>query len=291
MRSFVVGVDIGGSHITAAVIDLEKRQIQQDTLCRQMVDSNGSLEEIISSWCVAIWKCIKAIPEQSIYIGIAMPGPFDYAKGISYIREQNKFKALYAINMKEALATRLDIRACNIQFINDAVSFLNGEKIGGVARNHDRVYGITLGTSLGSALYKAGEANDANLWCSPFKDGIAEDYFSTRWFVQQYAGKTGKKINNVRELAAIFRDEVEVNEIFSEFGENFATFFIERLQFEEPEMIVFWGNISKSFDYFYPSLQRSLKEHAISVIVKKSTLNENAILLGAASCWTTQLAV
>lgn len=286
MNSFVAGVDIGGSHITAAVIDLGSRRVQKETVCRKLVDANGSLEEILSSWSEAIQNCINTIPDQEIYIGIAMPGPFDYAAGISYIKEQDKFNSLYAVNVKQAVASRLGISACNIQFINDAASFLKGEVYCGAAQDQQCVYGITLGTGFGSALYKAGEANDANLWCAPFKEGIAEDYFSTRWFVQRYAEKTGNQIPNVRALAALYGKGAEVNEIFTEFGENLAAFFVEHLQNDDPEMLVLGGNISKSFDYFYPSLQRCLQNQNAGVIVKKSTLHEYASLLGAASCWS-----
>ncbi|HEV7330474.1 MAG TPA: ROK family protein [Flavisolibacter sp.] len=291
MNSFVVGVDIGGTHITAAVINLEKQQIQQDTVCRQFVDANGSSEKIISSWGEAISKCIKVIPRQDVYIGIAMPGPFDYAEGISYIREQDKFQALYEINVKQVLAKKLGISVCNIQFLNDAASFLKGEIFCGAAQNHTCVYGITLGTGFGSALFKAEVANDANLWCSPFKDGIAEDYFSTRWFVQQYARKTGRQIKNVKALATLYGKEAVVKEIFTAFGENLAEFYVEQMQNNQPEMIVIGGNISNSFDYFYPSLQRYLKEHNAGVVVKKSILHETASLIGAASSWSKVVAI
>lgn len=286
MNSLVVGVDIGGSHITAALIDLEKRQIRHETLCRQTVDSSSSLEELLSNWCDAIKKCTTGLGDEEIYIGIAMPGPFDYEAGVSYIKEQDKFKALYDVNVKQVLADRLGVNAGNIQFLNDAASFLRGELFSGVAQNHRCVYGLTLGTGFGSALYKREEANDANLWCSPFKEGIAEDYFSTRWFVQRYLQKTGKRVKSVRELAALYGEEREVEEIFGEFGEHLAVFYNEQLQQEEPEMIVFGGNISKAFDYFYPSLQRCLRKDNAGVTVKKSTLQEEASLLGAASCWT-----
>lgn len=286
MNSLVVGIDIGGSHITVALIDLENRTIQKDTLCREMINSNGTLEEIIGGWCDSIKKSISTIAGQEIYIGIAMPGPFDYQDGISHIKEQDKYKALYKVNVKQALAAALDISPDNIRFINDAASFLRGEVFSGSAQGCQRVFGVTLGTGFGSALFESGEAKDANLWCAPFKEGIAEDYFSTRWFVKRYKEKTNQEAKSVKELSALHSQDSEVRELFAEFGENLGDFFKEILQKEHPEMIVLGGNISGSFDYFNPSLQRRLGMYQSTVCIKKSLLNEYASLLGAASCWS-----
>ena len=77
----VLGVDIGGSHITTALIDLEGRSIIPGYYHRERVNSNGSAEEIIRSWSEVMRKSMQGGHK----IGIAMPGPFDYEEGISFI--------------------------------------------------------------------------------------------------------------------------------------------------------------------------------------------------------------
>ena len=42
-------------------------------------------------------------------IGFAMPGPFDYVKGICYIRGVAKYENLYGINVGEAIAEALKV--------------------------------------------------------------------------------------------------------------------------------------------------------------------------------------
>ncbi|MEI6948098.1 ROK family protein [Paraflavisolibacter sp. H34] len=289
MNSFVIGVDIGGSHITAAVIDIEHRQILPHTICRRAVDATGAAASLIAGWSAAINKCRETIASLDIFIGIAMPGPFDYDNGISYIREQDKFKTLYGVNVKEALAESLEIPPAHIRFLNDAAAFLEGEVFSGAVGGHQSAFGITLGTGFGSAFYKDGEATDANLWCAPFKEGIAEDYFSTRWFLQQYTRKTGRQVSHVKELAQMYPQDWTVKVLFREFGENLASFLLETFSNELPQAVILGGNISRSFDYFYPFLQESLKKQMADVAVKKSTLYENASLLGAASCWSEQV--
>ncbi|HRP57404.1 hypothetical protein, partial [Agriterribacter sp.] len=60
-------------------------------------------------------------------MGIAMPGPFDYEKGISYITGLHKYEYLYGLNVKELLAAELNIPLGNIRMMNDAAAYLAGE--------------------------------------------------------------------------------------------------------------------------------------------------------------------
>ena len=58
----VVGIDIGGSHITAGIVDLESREVIKDTLTRKHVDSKNSAEEIIDEWANVINNLFTAYP-------------------------------------------------------------------------------------------------------------------------------------------------------------------------------------------------------------------------------------
>lgn len=120
----ITGVDIGGSHITVAAIDMDNRQCATESVSRQMVDSRSAAVELLDGWAAAIGRCAEM--HDTGQIAIAMPGPFDYDAGVSYIKDQSKFDALYGINIKEALAARLSISADNILMDNDASCFLRG---------------------------------------------------------------------------------------------------------------------------------------------------------------------
>lgn len=118
-----IGVDIGGSHITAAHVDATTFKVIENTLKRERVAAMDSLEVIIQSWLNVLSTLIVRDNGESTKIGIAMPGPFDYEKGISMMQNQEKYDALYGVNVKEILAERLDIPAADIVFINDAEAF------------------------------------------------------------------------------------------------------------------------------------------------------------------------
>ena len=59
--------------------------------------------------------------------------------------------------------------------------------------------GITLGTGLGTSIYQNDEARDMALGINyQMLDGVAEDYISTRWFVNTYQLKTQKSVEGVK---------------------------------------------------------------------------------------------
>lgn len=284
-KPLVLGVDIGGSHITAALVNLETRTIAPASYKRRFVNAQDEADTILNSWCNVIDDAFNSLNISQKRIGIAMPGPFDYKNGICLIKEQNKFQSLYQLNIKTELAKRLNISASNIQFINDAVGFLQGEVFAGAAKNTDNVLGITLGTGLGSALYINGVATDAALWDSVFLNGIAEDYLSTRWFVERYYLLSGKNVDGVKDLMAFVFNNHPAEQVLKEFGYNLAQFLIPLINQYELEIVIIGGNISLAFDAFSPELNSALIDNHIPATIRISKLKENAALIGAASCW------
>ncbi|MEJ5962590.1 ROK family protein [Pedobacter immunditicola] len=284
MNDYVLGIDIGGSHITAALVNMKTRSIVPASFQRSGVNSNNPAEEILASWCEVIKATYQTFEVKTKQIGIAMPGPFDYEAGISLIQDQDKFRSLYQMNIKNELALRLNIEAENIRFVNDAAGFLQGEVFSGAAREGNRVIGLTLGTGLGSAFCDNGVAEDAALWQSPFKDGIAEDYLSTRWFVTRYFQLTGRKIAGVKEIN-VAGNEASYQQIFEEFGHHLADFLIPLVKERMADTVVLGGNISNAHAAFLPCLQKKFQEQDVVVNLKIAALQENAALIGAASCW------
>ena len=79
MNRFVLGVDIGGTHITAALVDLVTRKVLHTSITRQPMDANGSLADIMASWSSAMSAAMGEYKTVVTQVGIAMPGPFDYS--------------------------------------------------------------------------------------------------------------------------------------------------------------------------------------------------------------------
>jgi len=284
-EDIVLGIDIGGSHITVALVNMGTQSIMEHTYYRAYLNTRADLEHIIDIWVNAINHTFAKENISNKRIGMAMPGPFDYANGVSYIRDNKKYDALYGHNIKELLAQRLNIDVEQIRMFNDAACFLQGEVFAGVAKNYNKAIGLTLGTGLGTAVLSNGVAHDANLWNSEFKNGKAEDYISSRWFAKRYFELSGINLLDVRALNEIAAESPVARAVFKEFSENLTLFIKNFIEAETPEVVVLGGNITKAAAWYMPAVNRNLKRYGIEIPVHISDLKENAALLGAAGCW------
>jgi glucokinase len=279
--TMILGIDIGGSHITAALVEQSKKQINVDSYRRLRVNSKGSADDILNVWSSVINDIFSSYGIIEKKIGVAMPGPFDYDNGISFIKGLDKYDGLYGLNVKELLAKRLHISPANILMMNDAACFLLGEVYFGAAKGYNDVIGITLGTGTGSAFHHNGVTKDANLGPSPFKSSIADDYFSTRWFVKRYHEVSSIDVKNVKELAEFYDTDNKVKALFSEFTDNLADFLEEFILREKPQVVVLGGNIAQCSNLFLTDLIQYLKVRGINIPIVKAQLGEEAAILGA----------
>ncbi|WP_426324350.1 ROK family protein [Pedobacter sp. R-06] len=284
MENITIGADIGGSHITAAIIDLEKKEEINHTWKRARLDSNGTAESIIETWADTLDSCCKGYDKELLKVNIAMPGPMDYKNGISKIKAQGKYASLYNLNIKNLLAGRLGIPASSVNFMNDAACFLKGEVFSGSLRGYDQAIGLTLGTGLGTSYFVNGKVRDAGLWCMPFLDGIAEDYISTRWFIRRFEELSGIRVKDVKDLVDHHKLSPYFKELFTEFSRNLANFLYKFIRKKMPLGAVLGGNIANAEAYFIEDTRSNLAQiMGYSFPVEISKLGEKAALLGAGS--------
>jgi glucokinase len=225
--------------------------------------------------------------EPATQIGFALPGPFDYHKGVSLIKNLHKYDALYGLNIKELLAAGLGMDTKGIRMRNDTEAYLAGEVMSGAARGYSKAIGITMGTGLGSAKSMDGITEDVNRGSSPFGNSIADDYLSTRWFVKRYREYSGHTIHGVKELLERREgsDKETVSMILDEFYANLALFIGAFIEAENPDVVVIGGNIAEAYDLFYPPLMKLLNGQMGKAVFKKAKLGEDAALIGAVSHW------
>jgi len=210
-----------------------------------------------------------------------MPGPYDYPNGISLIQDQGKMKSLYKLSVKNLLAESLGIASGQIQFTNDAEAFLLGESLAGSAKAFKNSLGTTLGTGLGSAI-KVGEVViDAKLWTAPFRDGIAEDYLGTNWFIREAKKQFNLTISGVKELGESESIQQEADILFEIFGKALGEFLLPYLIRLQSEAVILGGKIALKNARFLPATSQYLIQHGCLAKIKISTLGEQAALIGA----------
>jgi predicted NBD/HSP70 family sugar kinase/mannose-6-phosphate isomerase class I len=176
----ILSADIGGSHITTGLIKLETLQLIPSSVKEAKLDARaGAYEILMEGLKPAFEDAIEDLVEKYDMVGIAiaMPGPFDYERGIFRLSGLDKFGNLYGVDLKRFLYDQLHIEeAMPIFFKNDADCFGLGAYVAQINHGHpsngqmaekkeqvqglrdsSKLIGITLGTGLGSAFVDNGD--------------------------------------------------------------------------------------------------------------------------------------
>lgn len=285
-----IGVDVGGSHVSSAAVDNKSFKIIPDTYYSGIVDNKDSKEIIFSKWAEIVNKTIeKSDYSENIEIAFSMPGPFQYETGRAMFEGNDKFESLYNVVIPDEFPKYLNSKNVKFRFLNDASSFGIGSiLINGLNKKEQKVVAITLGTGFGASFLDniipltSGENIPVNgcLWDKKYEDGIADEYFSTRWFIKKYEDYSGNKITDgVKEVAA--KNDEFSKRVFQEFAQNLSAFLLPFLENFQADTLVLGGNIAKCYDQFLPTVLQIWKEknNHVAVIILENT--EEASICGA----------
>lgn len=282
--ALVGALEIGGTHVTAALVSRKRRSIEAGTLQRTDLSPEDTRDALVGAIVGAASRVAR--PDVARW-GVATPGPFDYDGGVALIRGVVKLDALYGVDLRAELIDALTPTPQRISFLNDADAFLIGEWWAGAARRHERAIGVTLGTGLGSAFLERGDivetdprvAPEGRLDLIPFRGTAVEDILSRRGLRAAY-GRDGA---DVVEIAARARGgERHASDVLHAFGGGLGEFLAPWLERFVPTCLVFGGSISRCWDLWSEAFRatcapaRSLASCGVAEHV------DEAPLLGAA---------
>lgn len=289
MQKVSIGCDIGGTHISSALINAESNSFDSQNYISSSIESKADAETILSGWSRNLKLTLQKLGENELSgIGISMPGPFDYDHGVSLIKGVEKFESLYEMNIRHEFKDRLNLDTdCRIIFRNDAVCFAMGEWFAGAGKGCDRILAITLGTGFGTCFlcegYQVtgieGVPDDGFLYHKPWKDGIADEYFSSRGILKRYHEISGRKKDGVLELHLLAdKGDRAARQAFHDLGTELGNFLNPFLKSFNTEMLIIGGSISGARQYFFPSMIDAVD---LDIEIKRSVLGEHAAILGA----------
>ncbi len=282
-----LGVDIGGSHISAALIHAHGKEVAIQSHHEKEAAHDLERAELLRRWVDLMNECMA---EQAITgIGISIPGAFDYENGIGRY-DHGKFVGLNGFNLLNYFQEYLDLAEdTSIRFMNDAEAFAIGEYWMGSVRDTKRALVITLGTGFGASFVfdgvciKQGEhiPDGGELYHLEFKEGkMADEFFSTRGLVALYESISGQRLANVKLIAQAAKEgNAQAVLCFEQFGRDLAEFlapFMNKLQIDT---LAIGGNIALAMDLFAPSLHAHLGKNFVAV--KNTELGSKAPLYGA----------
>jgi glucokinase len=277
--------DVGGSHIACCVFSPSDAGV--DAEHQAPIPEPCSLEEFLAM-IASLGR--RALPPGARLDGasFAMPGPFDYALGISSMK--HKFQGLYGVSLAPRLAACLGCPPDRISFLNDAAAFLVGEVSEGAAAGSRRAIGITLGTGVGSAFAVDGQIvisgvgvpKGGEIWDTPYRGSIVEDLISTASIQRSYERRTGRRAE-VREIATLADAEPEARQTFEDFGRDLGEALRDNCTAFQPDYIVLGGGIARSSRLFLPAAEKVMEGLPIQICI--SALGSYAPLIGAGVHW------
>lgn len=279
----VIAADVGGTHVTAGTVTIGTSLPASVTQRRRLpLSATASTATIIGTMAEAI----GAVPDSAL-VALAVPGPFDYERGIARYTGVGKFEALNGVDVGAELAARLDIARARIRFCNDADACGLGEAAAGAGVGLERVLCLTLGTGVGSAYIEHGRAvrtdqrvpRDGDAYHLAVEETPLEDLISRRAIRAAYRRRSHADLD-VREIMALARDgDTAAATVLADATRALGRALAPWLRSFEPEVIVVGGSIARSWDVLEPLLEQAFAGRRL----RAATLGEDAALIGAAT--------
>ena len=283
----VVGaLDIGGTHVSGGRVNVASASLETRSRASEPLPARAGRAELLA----AILRVTRSIAGPDLRsLGVAVPGPFDYTRGVSEIT--HKLEGLHGIDLRSELhAAMSPPDSTAIYFLNDAEAFLLGEWWAGAAGGHTRAVGITLGTGLGSAFSEEGEVvrsgagvpPHGELFAIQFRGAPVEKAISRVALLDDYGTRVDEGID-VEQIAGRARaGEQAACHVFRDLGTALGQFLTPWLRAFGPSCLVVGGSIARSWDLFEDTLRAELEPVPGLRTVTVAAQLEDAPLLGAA---------
>jgi glucokinase len=193
-RKVAIGVDIGGTKISAGIVGGEGLVYASP---RTIATNPKEPGEVIIANLFSLLKNILAdAADYDIQgIGIGCTGPLDIGKGI--LLDVENLPTLNYFPLKDTVEQAFPLR---VILDNDANALIYAEALWGAGRNAGSVLGFTLGTGIGCAWINGGKVWRGHsgcageVWTSPYKEGILEDYVSGNAVTRLYKEYTKEEL-------------------------------------------------------------------------------------------------
>jgi glucokinase len=291
----IPALEVGGTHVTAAIVDLSAGQVLKSTRRRRSLGSDGPATDVIRT-LLEVAAPVAAAAGRNATLGVAIPGPFDYARGIGRFEGVAKFESLTGLDVGAALRTGLDGMVARIAFLHDADAFVLGEWAWGAAAGHRRVAGITLGTGVGSGFLDEGRVvvddprvpPDGSVHLLSI-DGLALEEAISRRALLRRARLAIEELPadaDVLDIAMLARaGDRRARRVFDDAFAVLGSALAPWLDGFEASVLVVGGSMAGSWDLVRPPLVGALRraEPALaSLAVRRAAHPEDSALIGAA---------
>ncbi len=297
-KKFIVAIDLGGTNLKIALVDLNYRIIYKKLLSTQEFSNKESLIYELASSVHKIIDSAGLERKHILGVGLGLPGPIDVKKGLVHffpnIRGWNN------VALKRILEKRLKIP---VYIDNDAKLMTLAEHKLGSARGFDYAVCLTLGTGvgagiiLGGRLYRGANNATAEIGHVPINEegpicncagrACLEAYIGNKRILSD-AKKHFKRDISLEELSILAKKKNRTAlGIWNQVGERLGLALSGVVNILNPDCIVIGGGIANAGKVLLESVRKTILKRAMSVQaghvkIFKAKLGSDAGLIGAA---------
>lgn len=297
--------DLGGTKLITGIVTESGEILRHE---RKLVPTEGGPDQLIELMATEAQSLLKDYP-QIKKAAIASAGPLDPAKGVLLDPTNLKTdgKGWGQVQLTELLGQKLNM---NIVLENDAAAAVKACHWLGPGQGCQNMMTITLGTGLGvgsicnGRLERSGRglhpegghivigAGDETAPCGCGNYGCAEAYLSGLNFCKRFSKEQGiPRIRGEELLKRARENDPVVLKAFEDYSFKMAQAIATYVVLYAPELIVFAGGFSASFEFFAPSVNQHLLKILARRRVGKDLLPKlvladdyvHMVLLGAAA--------
>ena len=300
----VLAIDLGGTHLRAALVDSNGRILKQTKRDTPKGDSPACIVNAI----LETDRELRLDNERVVAASVMVPATVDKAKAI--VVQAPNLPCLDNFGLKQALEDKL---GRPVVLENDANAAAVGEMWLGAARGFRNVICVTLGTGVGGGVIldgklwrgsdgSAGEIGHTSvdpfggLQCKCGNEGCLEMFASGTAIVrmaneslQDYPESTLRGIELTAEKvyeAGLQGDELALS-VFDRVGKYLGVGLVTLINLFNPEIIVIGGGVVNGWSLFEKPMREEITARAFraqigKVKIVRAECGDNAGLLGAA---------
>jgi glucokinase len=305
----VIGVDLGGTNLRSAILNLEGG----------ILDRHKEATHAADGWAKVVERLVENIKRQResavrkgfdvAAVGVGAPGVIQADKGV--VVKSPNFPDWNNLPLKDQLEKTLNIP---VFLENDANAAALGEQWRGAGQGIGSMILLTLGTGVGGGIIldnkiwhgadgMAGEIGHMTLIpdgrpCTCGNTGCLEMYASARGIVQSYrealgkpfapaAGQSGQITSEQVYEAAGAGNEIALR-VMKDMGRMLGIGIASLINIFNPERIVIGGGVKDAWPLFIDATREEILKRAFEVPAKRteivpSKLGDDAGVVGAAA--------
>lgn len=296
-HSYIIGIDLGGTNIKIGILDKAFKIKAKTILSTKEFSGKNSLIAAISGGILLLLSKCKIKKQYILGIGIGLPGPIDYQKGM--VHYFPNIAGWRNVPLAKIIARQTGFPV----FIDNDVNLIAlAESRFGAGRLAKNMVCLTLGTGVGGGIivegglyrgssFSAGEIGHIPISfsgpkCGCGARGCLESYIGNSHILAK-AKRVFGKITLEQLSCKAKSGDIKAVKIWRQIGGYLGFALTGVVNFFNPDCIVIGGGVSGAGNVLFDQVRKTIFQRAMSpaknkVRVVKTQLGNDAGIIGAA---------